>query len=272
MKLVYVDGPKQSYLENTFLNETDLENCDLVLSCKFEHGCNNKDYYVQSVLDNYANINKPVILILVSDSEGVYNIPDNCKLYRTSLIKSKKQKNEEAMPHLMYIGDCIFNFFQPAEILDKPTLSFCGFATDYRSNILNFFENDNRFITNFIKHNSFWAGVSPDNREVRENYVNNMLSSIFVISPRGAGNFSIRFFESLKAGRIPVVLNSDNEFPFENEISYDEFIIRGNCLHELAYKILFWFRTKNLFEIQKKCREIYYKYFISQNFFSKILS
>jgi hypothetical protein len=38
-------------------------------------------------------------------------------------------------------------------------------------------------------------------------------SSDYILCPRGAGNTSIRFFESLSAGRTPILVDSGGSFP-----------------------------------------------------------
>ena len=43
-------------------------------------------------------------------------------------------------------------------------------------------------------------------QQYRFEYWNNMLSSPFILCIRGNGNFSVRFYETLALGRIPVLL------------------------------------------------------------------
>jgi hypothetical protein len=50
--------------------------------------------------------------------------------------------------------------------------------------------------------------------------------SLTVCCPRGAGLNSIRFFETLAAGRIPILISDDCRLPLEDVIDYDRFILR----------------------------------------------
>ncbi len=57
-------------------------------------------------------------------------------------------------------------------------------------------------------------------REVRREYVRNMVESDYVLCARGGGNFSYRFYETLSCGRIPIVVDSDGLLPFHEEIDW----------------------------------------------------
>lgn len=58
----------------------------------------------------------------------------------------------------------------------------------------------------------------------REKYLRTVAQSITVLCPRGDGSNSIRFFETLAMGRIPV-LYPPTRLPFEDRIAYDRFVI-----------------------------------------------
>ncbi len=56
----------------------------------------------------------------------------------------------------------------------------------------------------------FFAGAAPaELEEARSSYLDVVGRSKFVLSPRGAGTASIRLFETLAAGRVPVVISDD---------------------------------------------------------------
>ena len=42
--------------------------------------------------------------------------------------------------------------------------------------------------------------------------------NLFTLCYRGRGNFSVRFYETLMRGRIPIQINSSSIFPYEDEI------------------------------------------------------
>ena len=98
-----------------------------------------------------------------------------------------------------------------------------------------------------------------------------MINSHFNVCNRGHGNFSMRFYQTLSAGRIPLLLNTDILLPFEEEIDWENIIIIGNTEEEIINKLLNCWNTKNIIEMQNKCKEIYNKYFSGNNFFDRIL-
>ena len=52
-----------------------------------------------------------------------------------------------------------------------------------------------------------------------------MLLTPFTICVRGNGNFSVRFYETLASGRIPILIDTDCVLPLENEIDWDRHCI-----------------------------------------------
>lgn len=59
----------------------------------------------------------------------------------------------------------------------------------------------------------------------REQFVENMLNSDYILCTRGGGNFSYRFYETLSCGRIPVFINTDSELPFERWIDWKRYCV-----------------------------------------------
>jgi hypothetical protein len=47
-----------------------------------------------------------------------------------------------------------------------------------------------------------------------------MLNTDYMLCIRGAGNFSIRFYEALSAGRIPLLINTRCALPFDDRIDW----------------------------------------------------
>jgi len=66
----------------------------------------------------------------------------------------------------------------------------------------------------------------PQQRALRDEYTALIAQSRFVFCPRGDGLTSLRFFETLAFGRIPILVADDTALPLEGEIAYDEFMVR----------------------------------------------
>ena len=222
------DNIPQYLLSKISLNKVDKVACNKMVSCKHVHGITNK-IELQNIINSYNNIDKIVYIFLISDTIDIFNIPDNVRLYRTSLYKSKQNKNEFLLPY-------IWEDLQPFPVLpksEKPIIGFCGLNCIHRNKTITLFKNNRNVISNFIIRNKFWGGKPHDPKIISE-FQDNMQSSHFNICNRGAGNFSMRFYQTLSCGRIPILLNTDMVLPFENEINWNDSIVIAESEEELV--------------------------------------
>lgn len=240
---------------------SSIENCDVVVSSKFEVGLYEaKD--IQNRINSYKHLNKIVLIFLVSDTTKKFKIPNNVVLYRTSLYKSKKNKCENLLP---YLWECYDKPEKPLQKTELPRVGFCGNVNKNlgkRLSTIKALEQNENIETDFIQRKGFWAG-KPNDEQLKNDYINNLINSHFTICNRGRGNFAIRFYQALSLGRIPVLIDSDMIFPFENIINWDEIIIKAKNETKLSEKIVNWWKSKNNSEVinaQLKCREIYDSY------------
>ncbi|MEK7179042.1 MAG: exostosin family protein [Patescibacteria group bacterium] len=85
--------------------------------------------------------------------------------------------------------------------------------------------------TNFLVRKSFSAqsGLDGKNRinpEVAEKEsIESIINADFVLAPKGNGNASVRFFEALSLGRLPVLVNTDCVLPLKDHIDYSKFVV-----------------------------------------------
>ena len=77
-------------------------------------------------------------------------------------------------------------------------------------------------VTQFHGH---WASGAV-REERRQSYIASLADSMTVLCPRGAGQNTIRFFEVLSMGRIPILVSDTCALPFEDEIDYGSFTLR----------------------------------------------
>lgn len=105
-----------------------------------------------------------------------------------------------------------------------------------------------------------------------------MSNNLFTFCYRGRGNFSVRFYETIMRGRIPIVITTDNVFPYEDKIDYSRIglFIEEESLRKkmnLESLILDYYHQKSdqeLIEIQKYNRYIYETYFRKDIFYEKL--
>jgi len=153
---------------------------------------------------------------------------------------------------------------QPIPWEQKPVVGFCGHATlsalkaayEYlkfaRENARRFIDNpfrrdyeplfasglerwrlldtlrrDSRIHANFIRRASYRAGAKTkeDMERTTREYYDNIRRSGYILCVRGGGNFSVRLYETLMMGRIPVFVDSECLLPFQNEINWKEHVV-----------------------------------------------
>lgn len=96
-----------------------------------------------------------------------------------------------------------------------------------RAQLLRYFEESTLIKTNFIYRNRYRAGAQTDleREKTTLEYYNNIATSDYVLCVRGAGNFSVRFYETLMMGKIPVFVNTDCLLPFEDQIDWKQHVV-----------------------------------------------
>lgn len=67
-------------------------------------------------------------------------------------------------------------------------------------------------------------------------YLERLSKSKFAFCPRGAGSSSIRLYESLSVGTIPIITGM-KEYPFDDEYNWDSFSLRTDSIKNLQYLI-----------------------------------
>jgi len=96
-----------------------------------------------------------------------------------------------------------------------------------RKRILRKIVSCDKIKTNFIFRKSYRAGASDKitRRESSIEFYNNITNSDYILCMRGSGNFSIRLFETLMMGRIPIIIDTDCLLPFPNHINWQNHAI-----------------------------------------------
>lgn len=243
--------------------EYDIKNIfkNTVFILKFYWG----QVYEISDLENLLKNVLPDNLYLIffhNDYNDSFKLPNNVILYRSGLYKSQKLKNEYILPvyYNNHINYSLIDFLEPISKTSKPKICFRGFINSYpeRINWLNYLKNSDLLESDFVYLNNGRGGTINE-------LINNFKNSEFCFCPRGAGNFSIRFYEILYYGRIPVLLNTDMLLPFSDKINWNKYIVVSDNIEDLPQKIYDFWISNDIIEIQKKCKEIYNLYFTNKN-------
>ena len=199
---------------------------------------------------------KPLILLNHLDMVGEYNLAANIIQLRTSSHRANQGSLELIMPPLInestWSGPC-------KDI--QPKIGFQGSVTTHesRARLIKYFEGVDGLTTNFFHFQPIFGHISNAQQKeaLKVSFIENMRQQIFAFTPRGVGNYSVRFYEALREGRIPVLLDTGTVFPCEDVIDWNDFIICESTQEALVHKIFDWTHNRDLIALQKRCREIW---------------
>ncbi len=184
--------------------------------------------------------------------------------------------------------------WQPLEKETLPTVSFCGreggtlglaiwrmmpksltrrMATNFfcsrtrgirmtcchplRVDVMQILEKDPRIKTDFIGRKK--AGMSPNIQgNLRQQFLDNLMRNAYALCVRGTDNYSWRFYEALSLGKIPILIDTDSMLPLEEEIPWDQLIVRvpSTRLPELPDRLMEWHSRLSPSEFRDLQREL----------------
>ncbi len=152
-------------------------------------------------------------------------------------------------------------------------------TTFNRSKVLKVIKKSKQLSANFIERKQYRAGVvsAPDRKTTELEFYDNMLNSNYVVCIRGAGNFSVRLYETLAMGRIPVFINTDCILPLPKDIDWTnhavwvEFKELGN-LEEKILEFHNSFSEEEFKQLQMSNRKIWEEKLTLKGFFKTFLN
>jgi len=102
--------------------------------------------------------------------------------------------------------------------------------------------------------------------EFKRKYIEMIGDSKFSICPRGTGISSVRLFESMAMGTIPVIIADNYDPPLSDKLNWGDFSvsIRENEIHKIEH-ILKSYSEEKIKEMSIKVLDIYYTYFSNDN-------
>lgn len=97
----------------------------------------------------------------------------------------------------------------------------------HRARKLKSLERNKNIETNFIYRSQYRAGAHSEEEKKRTTleYYHNIIDSDYVFCLRGGGNFSVRLYETLMCGRIPLFINTDCILPQADTINWKKHMI-----------------------------------------------
>ena len=101
---------------------------------------------------------------------------------------------------------------------------------------------------------------------LRREFVDNLLQSDYGLDVRGDANASIRLFEILSLGRIPVIIDTERNLPFSDGVDYSSFslIVDFRDLPNLAERVAAFHHSlapEEFKAMQLRARDAFRNYF-----------
>lgn len=210
--------------------------------------------YVKKIVQESLLAKKKLMIIAYGDSTDEIDL-SNVIILRSSKYRSQMRPYEIMMP--AYVEDIGRVHHEPLSKSAKPKVGFvgkAGFANSkelfkyliktlcnrgaekpgewFRRSAIHQLQKSvdidlRTIIRKMYSGSQKTIEISPE--EARRTYIENMQNTHFTLAPRGYGNFSMRFYETLAMGRIPVLIDTDMRLPLEDRIPYDKFIVRVPC-------------------------------------------
>ncbi|WP_339699845.1 exostosin family protein [uncultured Marixanthomonas sp.] len=147
-----------------------------------------------------------------------------------------------------------------------------------RASVLKKLQQSAMVKTSFILRKKYRAGVkrNKDKHKTTLEFYNNINQSDYIVCVRGAGNFSVRFYETLALGRIPVFINTDCSLPLDEVIPWKEHVVwvEYRERHQVAQKVTEFHQAlseTDFIALQQANRNLWKDYLTLGGFFKTFL-
>lgn len=102
--------------------------------------------------------------------------------------------------------------------------------TWFRQRVLDTLAQHAAVETSYVLRKQYRAGVTSARRmdaeeTSRREFVENVIGTDYTVCMRGGGNFSVRFYEALAMGRIPVFIDTDCILPYQHQINWKTYAV-----------------------------------------------
>lgn len=147
-----------------------------------------------------------------------------------------------------------------------------------RWHILEALEKSGKTVPAFVRHERYRAGLvnNDEVKSARERFYRNIFDSEYIVCVRGGGNFSVRLYETLACGRIPLVVDTDVAFPSGLEQhSRNEMVMLSACSWRNVADVLVKYhkeigRYQDLTMLSQRCRSLWETHCTFPGFFSDL--
>ena len=163
----------------------------------------------------------------------------------------------------------------------KKLIGYKNADSSVRTAALQVLAMNHQIDSNFIIREEFLGGASPSSGKIdfekmnrlRQEYMQNMIGSDYILCARGGGNFSYRLYETLSCGRIPVFINTDCVLPYHAEINWKDYCVwvDETEVDRTAEKVVEFHKAlspEDFVNLQKRCRKLWEDWLSPVGFFA----
>lgn len=147
-------------------------------------------------------------------------------------------------------------------------------SSSVRFKLLEKLRISDKVSTDFIYRNKYRAGANTHEQKIKTTleFYQNIERNLFTFCLRGSGNFSVRFYETLMMGRIPVLIDTDVRLPYHNTLNWNKHCVIASTQNYMDQLVSFFEKHSNedLIEIQKENRKLALEQLNRQNYFISI--
>ena len=145
----------------------------------------------------------------------------------------------------------------------------CTKGVLWRQKAIKILQSSPHVTFNLRVRNSFTASVKTaegDMQKLQEEMVDTILQSDYALDVRGDANNSARLFEILSLGRIPIIIDTERNFPFSDKVDYSSFALIIDfhdikCLPERVAEFHKRISPERFEQMQRNARDAYVNYF-----------
>lgn len=177
--------------------------------------------------------------------------------FRSSIEASSKDISAISLPHPV---EDLFHVSHFEFEKCKYDVSFVGYigSSHIRFPLIKSILQTKRNIRHQIKVFPAFHGHLDEETQILHKifFKESLRDSLTVLCPAGTGKNTIRFFEVMSMGRIPILVSDDCVLPFEDIIDYSSFILRidENQVEKADDIIADWIESHSIDELISKCR------------------
>lgn len=263
--------------------------------------------------DKVANSGKEIVIFFAGDCCAEEVPINNATVIRTAAYRSKRGQKDIIMPSFTedFVKEYLEDQMPLRQKSNKPLVGFCGLAINnswetklkeflyhglmltkslelgvspykgryLRSQALKILaESPSLINTNFIiRDKSVFLTIDDIERrkKTRAEYVKNMVESDYILCCRGSANYSIRLYETLSCGRIPIFIDTDCVLPEDSIIDWKKYCvwIDEKEIPYIAEKVAEFHSNisdQEFLDLQHECRNLWKNRLSPEGFYTNL--